>query len=549
MNLSRIIIQCRMSSTRLPAKALLPIRGMPSIVLCALRAANRGVDVIVATSADSTDDPLVEALNRAGIRYVRGSLDDVLSRYELAARDLSETDVVVRLTADNLFPDGELALEVAERLVERGLSYLHIGAPEDDLPYGLGAEAFTVKVLRKANDKATSSFDREHVTPWIMREYGSPSFRPSTHFGPMGHMRCTIDEFNDYLNVKRVFDSVQNPIDVSWRELCDTLSKMNGNLNLQVSLRIKNGIQHSTLTLGTAQLGMHYGITNFKGQPSFEQSVDIVRQGIKRGIKSVDCARGYGDAERRIGFALKGVQAESVRVITKLDPLEGIGSEPSTKELCCLVDSSVFRSCRELRMHQLQLLLLHRWKHRTVYDGIIWKRLLELKDEGVIRTLGASVQTPQEALEALEDPDIGHIQLPFNILDWRWKMFGVDKTAMKKKDVVVHSRSALLQGVLTAKSSIWPIVNANQAAEFVSKIDSLVKKCRRESRIDLCIAYVNAQKWIDSIVVGIESLLQLDENIRYFQKSPLSEEQCEIVEDMLRGAPEALLDPSKWMKK
>lgn len=100
----RIVIQSRVTSSRLPGKALLPVAGFPSVVLCALRAANWNIPVTVATSTDPTDDIIQSVLQVKGINVCRGSLDDVLDRYIYASRDMDNEDFVVRFTADNMFP-------------------------------------------------------------------------------------------------------------------------------------------------------------------------------------------------------------------------------------------------------------------------------------------------------------------------------------------------------------------------------------------------------------------------------------------------------------
>ena len=76
-----VVIQSRLSSSRLPGKALLPIKGIPIIVLAVKRAANTGKNVIVVTSIDPSDDELCETLERHNIQYLRGSLNNVLDRF------------------------------------------------------------------------------------------------------------------------------------------------------------------------------------------------------------------------------------------------------------------------------------------------------------------------------------------------------------------------------------------------------------------------------------------------------------------------------------
>lgn len=543
----RVIIQSRLSSTRLPAKGLLPIAGMPSVVLCALRAANRGHDVLVATSIEASDDITAEVLREEGIRYIRGSLNNVLDRFCHAAQDLMDDDIVVRLTADNLFPDGEFIEELINQFISENLKYLGTQSPLDGLPYGLSAEIFNVGTLRHANKLATSSFDREHVTPWIKRMYGSSIFKVTINLENIARLRCTMDSFQDYLRMLKVFNLVENPITESWMNLCIQLARISGRENFQIPYRLKNGNLQSELTLGTAQLGLNYGIANNLGMPILDEALSIVQYAIDHGLTHIDSARAYGEAEKRIGKALTNGYAERVNIITKLDPLVDTSILHSTTCLRKAVDASVFQSCRELRAETIQTLLLHRWEHRYLKGGEIWKRLLELKQDGVINTLGVSVQTPEEAILALAESEVGHIQIPFNILDWRWKKKGIDKAILMRGDVVVHTRSTLLQGLL-ATNDVTKMPNTPDELTFKinRKLDDLVQVFQRDNRTDLCFAYVRAQTWIDSIVIGVETLDQLKENIALFQNPPLTGDECAVIENVLMGAPTELLDPSKW---
>lgn len=187
-----------------------------------------------------------------------------------------------------------------------------------------------------------------------------------------------------------------------------------------------NTLEYSDLTLGTAQLGMNYGIGNTTGKPNFTEAVAIIQQAIACGINSIDTARAYGNSEAIIGQALTGGFAEQIQVITKLDPLNNLKSTShSENNIGLAVEQSILKSCEYLCTNSLQTLLLHKWEHRFAYQESIWHKLLELKDRGYIQKIGVSVYTPQEAIEALNESEIEHIQLPFNLLDWRWKASGI----------------------------------------------------------------------------------------------------------------------------
>ena len=180
----RVIVQARTSSARLAGKSLLPVAGYPAAVLAALRASRGSWETVLATSDHPSDDRLARLVAAAGIRVVRGPLDDVLERFTLAAGGLPDDAVVVRLTADNLLPDATLVDEILAELQHRGVPYLCTWSPELDVPLGLSVEAFTAGALRRAARTAPPG-DREHVTPWIRRTFARRATAPGD-FPPAG---------------------------------------------------------------------------------------------------------------------------------------------------------------------------------------------------------------------------------------------------------------------------------------------------------------------------------------------------------------------------
>jgi spore coat polysaccharide biosynthesis protein SpsF len=543
----RVVVQARTSSSRLPGKALLPVGGIPSAVLAARRAARDGADVVVATSRDPSDDALAATLREARIRVVRGPLDDVQARFVLAAEGLDDSAAVVRLTADNTFPDGAFVRALVDAFRARGAPYLGTSSPLDDLPYGLSAEVFTAGALRQAAAAAPDAMDREHVTPSLRRRWGGAPFRPANAPAGLGRLRCTIDTFDDYQRVLRVFADVENPVAVSWLELCARLEALPDAPRARVPFRVVDGGIHSELVLGTAQLGMDYGRTNAAGQPQAGECVHIVRSAIEHGVTHLDTARAYGDSETRLGAALEGGWGARMHVVTKLAPLGELPESADAARVLEAVDASVFRSCRELRTTSLPTLLLHRAERRTSHGGAVWARLLALRDKGVIGRLGVSVQTTDEAAQALADPEVKHLQLPFNLLDRRWARAGIGRMLAGRPDVVVHARSALLQGVLASGSAeVWPRMAGYDPAAVVAGVRKLADELGRDGPLDLCFAYVRAQPWIHGAVVGVATHAELMENVALFGRPPLRPEECARVESTFGDLPEALLNPALW---
>lgn len=218
-----VILQARTNSSRLPGKVLLPINGLPIVVLAGKRAANTGREVIVTTSIDPSDDLLFNVVESSGLKCFRGSLDNVLQRIVSAIEGFDANALIFRLTADNIFPDGNLLDEIEEDFVDRGLDYLCCNGIDSGLPYGMSVELTLAKHLREAAAASLSSFDLEHVTPYIKRRYGEAYFEKYKVLGK-GNYRCTIDYLEDYIRMQKVFNGIDNPVSISSFDLINRLN-------------------------------------------------------------------------------------------------------------------------------------------------------------------------------------------------------------------------------------------------------------------------------------------------------------------------------------
>jgi len=298
------------------------------------------------------------------------------------------------------------------------------------------------------------------------------------------------------------------------------------------------------LVMGSAQLGLNYGAANRTGKPTREAAVKLVRRAADSGVAAFDTARAYGDAEERLGEALKG---RKVTTVTKLAPLSELPADASAAAVDAAVDASVEQSRAALGRNQLDCLLLHRASHMTAYRGAIWERVKQHVAKGWIRTLGVSVQSPAEAHRALADAAVTHIQLPFNLMDWRWREASVVAVLRSRPDVTVHARSVLLQGVLASGDPhVWPALAGVDAPRLIEWLERTASAFGRENVADLAFAFVRGQDWIDGIVVGQETEDQLEANLKLATRPPLSPEDCLKIEQSAPHVPERLLDPAQW---
>ena len=206
------IIQARMSSSRFPGKVLESLGGVPMIVFMAQRVSRcaRIGGLIVATSTDQSDDPLVEVLGVHGINCYRGSLNDVLERFCGAALQF-DAKWVVRLTGDCPLMDPDLVDRAVELLQSSGADYLSNISPPT-FPDGLDVEAFTIEALLKARECAQTPFEREHVTPYLrdpVRGFKLKNFTGSADFS--AH-RWTVDHPDDLQYLRDLLDLLPDPV-------------------------------------------------------------------------------------------------------------------------------------------------------------------------------------------------------------------------------------------------------------------------------------------------------------------------------------------------
>lgn len=202
---NQVIIQARMGSTRLPGKTLLSLAGRPVLehVIRRSSAAMLVDRVVVATTDRPEDDQVAEWCRQNEVAHVRGSSEDVLSRFLLAVKEFPCLNVI-RITADCplIDPgiiDALLALHAAE-----GNDYTSNVIPPT-FPIGFDAEVVAVDCLRRVNAEAKLTSHREHVTLFIRENAGL--FRTANlSFGcNYEHVRLTLDRENDYRLLSEVF--------------------------------------------------------------------------------------------------------------------------------------------------------------------------------------------------------------------------------------------------------------------------------------------------------------------------------------------------------
>ncbi|MGF1933564.1 MAG: glycosyltransferase family protein [Nostoc sp. ChiQUE02] len=204
------IIQARMGSTRLPGKVMKQLCGKTvlSHVISRVKACFLVDAIVVATTNSLADDVIVIESEKCGIHCFRGSEDDVLERYYLAAKEY-QADVIIRITSDCPLFDSEVLTAMLEYFKTETGDGLEIDYLSNCLrrsyPRGLDAEVFTFKVLEKAFQEAHESYEREHVTPYIYEHPETFSLYNQTNNEDISNYRWTLDTEEDWKLIEAVY--------------------------------------------------------------------------------------------------------------------------------------------------------------------------------------------------------------------------------------------------------------------------------------------------------------------------------------------------------
>lgn len=213
-------IQARMGSVRLPNKVMKLVNGKPLIEYLLLRVSkSKLIDkVVVATSVNSNNDPLVSFVNSLGFETFRGSEHDVLSRFYEAAKFHNAT-TVLRITADCPLVDPILIDSLIIDYINSNSDYATNTLPPT-YPDGLDVEVFSFKSLEQANREATTLKEREHVTPYI-RYSGKFTIQNTVNEIDYSDRRWTVDEEDDFEVVANVFKYFNPDIYFDWSKIIE----------------------------------------------------------------------------------------------------------------------------------------------------------------------------------------------------------------------------------------------------------------------------------------------------------------------------------------
>ncbi len=219
------IIQARMGSTRLPGKVLRDIGGntMLARVVARVQRASLLDQIIIATTIEPADQAIVAECERLGVVCFQGSEEDVLDRYYQAAKTF-DVDVVVRITSDCPLIEPAIVDQVITTFHETEADYVS-NTLSRTFPRGLDSEVFKVSVLKQTWQKATKSYQRSHVTPYIYQNPDLFQLVEITSDINYSQHRWTVDTLADWQLVAAIYEHFAPQTDFDWQDILHLLKR------------------------------------------------------------------------------------------------------------------------------------------------------------------------------------------------------------------------------------------------------------------------------------------------------------------------------------
>ena len=280
------------------------------------------------------------------------------------------------------------------------------------------------------------------------------------------------------------------------------------------------------LALGTVQFGIDYGINNKNGIPSDIDISKIFDLSIQNNIKYLDTSISYGNSEERISKLANN----KFNIITKSNNVK------SSEELTL----SILSSLSTLETESVYGFLFHN-ADNLISNHDLWGTLVKFKNEKKINKIGYSIYDTNQIAYLLDKgfiPDI--VQLPYSLLDRKFEKYFMK---LKKLGTEIHVRSVFLQGLYFMNNKKLP-EKLLPLRKYLDNIDCICRKFN-VSIGELALNFVNENKFIDKIIMGVDSSTQLNQNIQMIKNWDNNNNINKLINKIIVKEQD-LLSPVNW---
>jgi aryl-alcohol dehydrogenase-like predicted oxidoreductase len=292
------------------------------------------------------------------------------------------------------------------------------------------------------------------------------------------------------------------------------------------------------LGIGTAQFGLEYGISNQEGKTPLCEVERILEVAALNQARIIDTAPAYGESEEVLGKTLP--PKHSFDIVTKTPKFS---KDSITKKDTQLLEDAFYQSLERLNQSCIYGLLVHHADDLLAEDGhLLMEKMLELKQEGLVKKVGVSIYTGEQIDLILDNYLIDFIQIPINVLDQRL-LFSGHLHKMKRLSIEIHARSIFLQGLLLMAPEDLPSYFDSIRAHLKNYSEFLVQQ--KISPLQAAISFVTGLSEIDVAIVGINNRQHLQEIlVEAFENKSRGIASPDLVCFALKDS--RILNPSKW---
>lgn len=290
-----------------------------------------------------------------------------------------------------------------------------------------------------------------------------------------------------------------------------------------------DSFSRNKLVLGTAQLGMSYGVANKTGIPSLYRASKIIELARRGGINTLDTAIAYGDCQDRLGqIGVKGWN-----IVTKIPPLP-----PEIVELNRWTLSLIDHSVTMMGVNPYAVLVHKSSDLLGSHGDQLYSSLVNLRETYSDLKIGFSAYSPEEAEMIVDRYSFDLIQFPLNVLDRRFLVGGAI-SRFKDCGIELHSRSTFLQGLLLLPKNQRPIY-FNKWPGVWSAWDNYLATTG-QSPLEVCLGFALEAEGLDGVIVAVDSEEQLMEI--FSAERRVSTKKTEI---QLSCNDANLINPANW---
>ena len=249
-----------------------------------------------------------------------------------------------------------------------------------------------------------------------------------------------------------------------------------------------------------------------------------------------------GKSEEVIGKFLKANPKKNFDICTKYKVTEN-----TAKDIYLSLKDFAIKSAKKLNIERIPIFMSHTEQNFIDYGTKLTDALDELKKEGIIINAGISLSRKDELMRIADSGKFDAIQIPMNIFDNKEIINGTIKS-ISESGVAVFVRSVYLQGLFFKTKEMLENSKLDAAIPYIEKLNEIAND-NNMSVAQLALSFIRDSEGVDSLVIGSETVQQVEQNTQMFNVPTLNKAIIENIYDAFSNVDQFIISPWEWAKK